>query len=64
MHGLGNDFIIFDNINDPVIHEAEFIQKISHRRLGIGCDQIMIIENTKKKKNVRVKTTSTVSKFV
>ena len=55
MHGLGNDFIIFDNINDPVIHEAEFIKKIGNRRFGIGCDQIMIIENTEKKENFRVR---------
>ena len=55
MHGLGNDFIIFDNINDPVIHEAEFLKKIGHRRFGVGCDQIMIIENTEKKENFKVK---------
>ncbi len=46
MHGLGNDFIIFDNIKDPIIHDSKFINKISNRRLGIGCDQVMIIENT------------------
>ena len=46
MHGLGNDFIIFDNINNPIIHNTKFINKISNRRLGVGCDQVLIIENT------------------
>ena len=55
MHGLGNDFIIFDNIDNPIIHEAKFINKISNRRLGIGCDQVMIIENTEEPENFRVK---------
>ena len=45
MHGLGNDFIIFDNIDNSIIYEANFIKKISNRRIGIGCDQILIIEN-------------------
>ena len=55
MHGLGNDFIIFDNINNPILHEINFIKKISNRRLGIGCDQILMIENTNVKKIFRVK---------
>ena len=46
MHGLGNDFIIFDNIKNPIIYDSKFINKISNRRIGIGCDQVLIIENT------------------
>ena len=46
MHGLGNDFIIFDNIKNPIIHDSKFINKISNRRIGIGCDQVLIIEDT------------------
>ena len=55
MHGLGNDFIIFDNINNPTIYEVNFIKKISNRRVGIGCDQILMIENTNVKENFKVK---------
>ena len=55
MHGLGNDFIIFDNIDNSIIYEANFIKKISNRRIGIGCDQILIIENTDVKENFKVK---------
>ena len=55
MHGLGNDFIIFDNIDNPIIHHSKFLNKICNRRLGIGCDQVMIIENTKEPENFKVK---------
>ena len=55
MHGLGNDFIIFDNIDNSIIHDVNFISKISNRRLGIGCDQILIIENTDLPQNFKVK---------
>ena len=55
MHGLGNDFIIFDNIKNPIIHQLNFVQKISNRRIGIGCDQLIIIENTNLKENFKVK---------
>ncbi len=55
MHGLGNDFIIFDNINNSIIHDSKFISKMSNRRTGIGCDQVLIIENTNISKNFKVK---------
>ena len=55
MHGLGNDFIIFDNIKNSIISDKNFIRQIGNRRLGIGCDQLMMIENTSKKDNFRIK---------
>ena len=55
MHGLGNDFIIFDNINNSLIHDTKFINKISKRRIGIGCDQVLIIENTHTPEKFKVK---------
>ena len=54
MHGLGNDFIIFDNISNPIIHDSKFINKISNRRLGVGCDQVLIIKNLRFPENYRV----------
>ena len=54
MHGLGNDFIIFDNIKDLNIHEIKFIKKISNRRIGIGCDQVLIIRDTVKSNTYKV----------
>ena len=55
MHGLGNDFIIFDNQKNPKIHDKSFLQKISDRRYGIGCDQVMIIEDTPIAENYKIK---------
>ena len=55
MHGLGNDFVIFDNIKNPTIHQPDFVQRISNRRIGVGCDQFIIIENTNIKENFKVK---------
>ena len=55
MHGLGNDFIIFDNIDKLIINDENFIKKISNRRIGIGCDQILMIYNTDVKANFKVK---------
>lgn len=45
MHGLGNDFVIFDTISDSFNIEinADFCKRIAHRNLGIGCDQIMLL---------------------
>tara|TARA_B100001063_G_scaffold188033_1_gene178306 strand:+ start:981 stop:1772 length:792 start_codon:yes stop_codon:yes gene_type:complete len=54
MHGLGNDFIIFDNVNDLIIHDTKFIKKICNRRFGIGCDQVLIIQDTLKSDNYKV----------
>ena len=44
MHGLGNDFIVFDGINQNVSLTAEQARALAHRRTGIGCDQILIVE--------------------
>ena len=55
MHGLGNDFIIFDNVDNPIIHDVKFINKISDRRTGIGCDQVLIIQDTNNPEKFEVK---------
>ena len=44
MHGLGNDFIVIDAISQAIKLSASQIKKISNRHLGIGCDQVLIIE--------------------
>ena len=55
MHGLGNDFIIFDDVKDPIISDINFLKKIADRRFGIGCDQIMIIKKSSKKEKYKIK---------
>lgn len=44
MHGLGNDFVVIDGINQIVNLSAEQIRGISNRHTGIGCDQLLLVE--------------------
>ena len=44
MHGLGNDFVVIDAINQSVFLTAEQIQQLADRHLGIGFDQLLLVE--------------------
>lgn len=44
MHGIGNDFMVVDAINQPVYLNNNQINRLSHRNFGIGFDQLLIIE--------------------
>jgi diaminopimelate epimerase len=44
MHGLGNDFVVIDARETPVEITAARAQALADRRLGIGCDQLILIE--------------------
>ena len=44
MHGLGNDFIVIDAINQPVTLSAEQVRLLADRHFGIGCDQLLLVE--------------------
>ena len=45
MHGLGNDFVVLDARSDPMpALTRERVQKIAHRREGVGCDQLIVLE--------------------
>lgn len=44
MHGLGNDFIVIDAISQTIKLSAAQIKKLAHRQLGLGCDQVLIVE--------------------
>lgn len=44
MHGLGNDFVVFDGINQQVCLSREQLSRIADRHFGIGCDQILLVE--------------------
>jgi diaminopimelate epimerase len=44
MHGLGNDFVVFDSISQRVSLDSKQLQLIADRRFGIGCDQILLVE--------------------
>ena len=49
MQGLGNDFIVIDNIDGNVSLSVEEIRRLSDRRFGIGFDQLLMVESPIKK---------------
>lgn len=46
MHGLGNDFVIFDARQEPLALTEAQIVHIADRRRGVGCDQVIMLEPT------------------
>jgi diaminopimelate epimerase len=44
MHGLGNDFAVFDARQGPVAMDAARARVIADRRTGVGCDQVIVLE--------------------
>ncbi|KAN0009016.1 hypothetical protein ACTFIU_008906 [Dictyostelium citrinum] len=61
MQGAGNDFVVFEknkverlNGDQSIMTYEEiskFTTKLSHRKLGIGCDQLIIIDDNPNDKN-------------
>jgi len=43
MHGLGNDFVVFDARNREFALEPRLARALADRREGIGCDQVIVI---------------------
>ena len=46
MHGAGNDFIVINQLNKNYNLTPKEIKILSNRQLGIGFDQLLIIENS------------------
>lgn len=44
MHGLGNDFVVIDAINQDITLSSEQIKFIADRNFGVGCDQLLLVE--------------------
>ncbi|PTN11468.1 diaminopimelate epimerase [Nitrosomonas aestuarii] len=44
MHGLGNDFVVIDCINQTLSLSRKQLRFIADRHFGIGCDQILMVE--------------------
>ncbi|MEE8327702.1 MAG: diaminopimelate epimerase, partial [Nitrosomonadaceae bacterium] len=53
MHGLGNDFVLIDCVNQSVQFSPEQLRYLANRRLGIGCDQILLVEKAKSNADFR-----------
>jgi diaminopimelate epimerase len=43
MHGLGNDFVVFDAVRQDVELTPERIRSLADRRFGVGCDQVLLV---------------------
>jgi len=44
MHGLGNDFVVIDAVTQNVRVTASMARRLADRHLGIGCDQVLVVE--------------------
>ena len=54
MHGLGNDFVIIDKRSKDIPITEDLIRKLSDRRTGAGCDQLITITNSKNEADVKI----------
>ncbi len=43
MHGLGNDFIVFDAASDVEVPSNQLMRRLADRRTGIGFDQALVL---------------------
>jgi diaminopimelate epimerase len=41
LQGAGNDLLVLESSQMPTRGKAAFVKAISHRQLGVGCDQLM-----------------------
>lgn len=44
MHGLGNDFVVLDCINNNIDISSELVKAMSDRHFGVGCDQLLVVD--------------------
>ena len=46
MNGLGNDFVVIDARERPISISEEQARAIADRKIGIGCDQLIVMEKS------------------
>ncbi|MBS4008810.1 MAG: diaminopimelate epimerase [Clostridium sp.] len=44
MHGLGNDFVVIENISDDNMNWPKMARLLCHRRFGVGADGLALIQ--------------------
>ena len=52
MHGAGNDFVVIDQRHHLGELEKTWVQAIANRQLGIGCDQLLSIEQPRQSDSI------------
>lgn len=48
MHGLGNDFVVFDARGGALALGAEQARAVADRHTGVGCDQLVVVESARR----------------
>jgi len=48
MQGTGNDFVVVDATRDAIALTPEQVRRLGDRRLGVGADQILLVEKSTK----------------
>jgi diaminopimelate epimerase len=46
MHGLGNDFVVFDGVRQHVNLSDTQVRHLADRNFGVGCDQLLLVEKS------------------
>lgn len=46
MHGIGNDFVVINGIDQAIDLNPEQVRFIADRKFGIGCDQLLLVEKS------------------
>lgn len=46
MQGAGNDFVVLDATTIKLNLSTQQIQQLANRQFGVGCDQLLLVENT------------------
>jgi diaminopimelate epimerase len=44
MHGLGNDFLVIDNVTQNVYLPNDLVRRLADRNRGVGFDQLLVVE--------------------
>lgn len=44
MHGLGNDFLVLDNVTQNIYLSSEQIKQLADCNFGVGFDQLLVVE--------------------
>jgi diaminopimelate epimerase len=45
MQGQGNDFVVIDGVRQSVSLQGDAVRRLADRHLGIGCDQLLLVES-------------------
>jgi len=49
MQGAGNDFVVIDGATRGIEITAERARRIADRHLGVGCDQVLLVEKSQRR---------------